>query len=134
MDYWIHSRKHESLNSKEEIILDVGPETIKKIEGIIDQSNTVLWNGPAGYFENKNFLLLDNKPLCQYIFDTLNKVDRIDEIYVYCSNSKIMNCIPMIPQSIVVIFERTFYRFYSLTKDIVFISNIRGMNDTLLKQ
>tara|TARA_A100001015_G_scaffold225774_1_gene254923 strand:- start:234 stop:1424 length:1191 start_codon:yes stop_codon:yes gene_type:complete len=40
---------------KEEIILDVGPETIKKIEGIIDQSNTVLWNGPAGYFENKNF-------------------------------------------------------------------------------
>ena len=43
---------------------------------------------------NKNFLLLDNKPLCKYIFDTLNKVDRIDEIYVYCSNSKIMNCIP----------------------------------------
>ena len=21
----------------------------------IDQSNTVLWNGPAGYFENENF-------------------------------------------------------------------------------
>jgi len=44
--------------------------------------------------ENKNFLLLDNKPLCSHIFDTLNKVERIDEIYVYCSNSKIMNCIP----------------------------------------
>jgi len=44
--------------------------------------------------ENKNFLLLDNKPKCSHIFDTLNKVERIDEIYVYCSNSKIMNCIP----------------------------------------
>ena len=44
-------------NSIEEnkIILDIGPETIKKIENIIDQSNTVLWNGPAGYFENENF-------------------------------------------------------------------------------
>ena len=38
------------------MILDIGPKTIKIIEGIIDQSNTVLWNGPAGYFENKNFL------------------------------------------------------------------------------
>ncbi len=39
-----------------EIILDIGPKTIKSIENIINQSNTVLWNGPAGYFENKNFL------------------------------------------------------------------------------
>ena len=38
-----------------EIILDIGPKTIKNIESIIDQSNTVLWNGPAGYFENKSF-------------------------------------------------------------------------------
>ena len=41
---------------KDEIILDIGSNTIKKINDIIDQSNTVLWNGPAGYFENKNFL------------------------------------------------------------------------------
>jgi phosphoglycerate kinase len=39
-----------------EIILDIGYNTTKKIKQIIDQSNTVLWNGPAGYFENKNFL------------------------------------------------------------------------------
>jgi len=38
-----------------EIILDIGPKTIKKICDIIDASKTVLWNGPAGYFENKNF-------------------------------------------------------------------------------
>ncbi len=40
---------------EKEIILDIGFGTIKKIEQIIDKSNTVLWNGPAGYFENKNF-------------------------------------------------------------------------------
>ena len=41
--------------SDDEIILDIGPKSIKKIENIIDKSNTILWNGPAGYFENKNF-------------------------------------------------------------------------------
>lgn len=39
-----------------EIILDIGLNTIKKIKQLIEKSNTVLWNGPAGYFENKNFL------------------------------------------------------------------------------
>ena len=39
-----------------EIILDIGPKTIKNIEKKINQSNTVLWNGPAGYFENENFM------------------------------------------------------------------------------
>ncbi len=38
-----------------EIILDIGPKTIEKIIKIIDVSKTVLWNGPAGYFENQNF-------------------------------------------------------------------------------
>jgi phosphoglycerate kinase len=39
-----------------EIILDIGPKTVESIKNKIDQSNTVLWNGPAGYFENKNFM------------------------------------------------------------------------------
>ena len=39
-----------------DIILDIGPKTIESIKKIINQSNTVLWNGPAGYFENKNFM------------------------------------------------------------------------------
>jgi len=38
-----------------EIILDIGPKTISSIKKKIEQSKTVLWNGPAGYFENKNF-------------------------------------------------------------------------------
>ena len=41
--------------SKEEMILDIGPKTIEKINKTIDVSNIVLWNGPAGFFENKNF-------------------------------------------------------------------------------
>ena len=45
---------------KDDIILDIGPKTIKIIEEIVDNSNTVMWNGPAGYFENKNFALGTN--------------------------------------------------------------------------
>tara|TARA_Y100000310_G_scaffold5954_1_gene6844 strand:- start:1497 stop:2687 length:1191 start_codon:yes stop_codon:yes gene_type:complete len=39
----------------DEMILDIGPKTISFIKTIINNSNTVLWNGPAGYFENPNF-------------------------------------------------------------------------------
>ena len=40
---------------EDDIILDIGAKTIAKIKNIIDNSNTVLWNGPAGYFENPHF-------------------------------------------------------------------------------
>ncbi len=39
----------------DDIILDIGFETMALIEQIIKSSKTILWNGPAGYFENKNF-------------------------------------------------------------------------------
>ncbi|MDB9773510.1 phosphoglycerate kinase [Candidatus Pelagibacter sp.] len=41
--------------SKDELILDIGPKTIKAINLLIEESSTILWNGPAGYFENPNF-------------------------------------------------------------------------------
>ena len=41
--------------SNDDLILDIGPKTIKKIRDIIERSKTILWNGPAGYFENPNF-------------------------------------------------------------------------------
>ena len=41
--------------NNDEMILDIGPKTIASIKNVIDNSNTVLWNGPAGYFENPNF-------------------------------------------------------------------------------
>ena len=39
----------------DDLILDIGPRTIIKIKDIIETSATILWNGPAGYFENPNF-------------------------------------------------------------------------------
>ena len=39
----------------DEMILDIGPKTIRIINNIIDNSKTILWNGPAGYFENPSF-------------------------------------------------------------------------------
>ena len=41
--------------SNDDLILDIGPKTINKIKNIIENSETVLWNGPAGYFENPSF-------------------------------------------------------------------------------
>ena len=39
----------------DDMILDIGPRTIQKIDNVINSSKTILWNGPAGYFENPNF-------------------------------------------------------------------------------
>ena len=49
--------KKKELNeiTDDDLILDIGPKTTKKIKDIIEKSKTVLWNGPAGYFENPNF-------------------------------------------------------------------------------
>ena len=51
------SCKKKELNEilDDEMILDIGPKTINKVKNIINSSNTILWNGPAGYFENPNF-------------------------------------------------------------------------------
>ena len=40
---------------EDELILDIGPKTIQAINKLIEKSETILWNGPAGYFENPNF-------------------------------------------------------------------------------
>ena len=41
--------------NNDDLILDIGPKTINKVKNIIKESRTILWNGPAGYFENPNF-------------------------------------------------------------------------------
>ena len=41
--------------SNDDLILDIGPKTIETISMIIETSKTILWNGPAGYFENSHF-------------------------------------------------------------------------------
>jgi len=57
------SPKIKELNnvSKDELILDIGPKTIKIINQLIEESNTILWNGPAGYFENPSFSIGSNE-------------------------------------------------------------------------
>ena len=56
-----------------DIILDAGSKTILEIKKIIDNSSTILWNGPLGYFENKNFSF-GSLEVAKYIADKNNKI------------------------------------------------------------
>lgn len=40
---------------KDEIILDIGPRTVKLFANFIREANTLIWNGPLGFFENDHF-------------------------------------------------------------------------------
>ena len=57
----------------DDIILDIGPETINLINSILDKSKTVLWNGPAGYFENSNFAI-GSEEIAKKIVSLGNKI------------------------------------------------------------
>ena len=37
------------------MILDIGTETIAQYSKILQESKTVFWNGPFGFFEKDNF-------------------------------------------------------------------------------
>ena len=50
----IKNKKIEEMNS-EDIGLDIGKETIKEIEKILEKTKTVLWNGPLGLAELEKF-------------------------------------------------------------------------------
>ena len=36
-------------------IVDIGPKSISQIQGIIDKSSTIFWNGPMGIFEIEKY-------------------------------------------------------------------------------
>ena len=57
----------------DDLILDIGDETIKTIVHLIKKSKTILWNGPAGYFENSNFAK-GSIQIAQTIVNTENKI------------------------------------------------------------
>ncbi|NLM20332.1 MAG: acylneuraminate cytidylyltransferase family protein [Peptococcaceae bacterium] len=42
----------------------------------------------------KNTMILNDRPLCEYIFNTIADIDSIDEKYVYCSDESICRYIP----------------------------------------
>ena len=37
------------------MILDIGPETVKRIAGVLEEARTLVWNGPLGAFETPPF-------------------------------------------------------------------------------
>ncbi len=40
---------------KNDVILDIGPQTQANFGTIIARAKTIIWNGPVGYFENQSF-------------------------------------------------------------------------------
>ncbi len=62
IDVSVGKNIHDQAKNKElieieqdDLILDIGKRSIENIESIINNSKTIFWNGPAGYFENQNF-------------------------------------------------------------------------------
>ena len=51
----IGNKKNINEIDDKEIILDIGPKTLDDLVKKIESSKTILWNGPAGYFENDFF-------------------------------------------------------------------------------
>ena len=56
-----------------DLILDIGENTINKIYNIVNESKTILWNGPAGYFELEKFSMGSNKIAKKITENTKNK-------------------------------------------------------------
>ena len=56
-----------------DLILDIGDKTVERISRIIDASKTILWNGPAGYYEVKEFSSGSNKIAKKINENTKNK-------------------------------------------------------------
>jgi len=56
-----------------DLILDIGEKTVNKVYKIIDESKTILWNGPAGYFELEKFSIGSNKIAKKITQNTKNK-------------------------------------------------------------
>ena len=57
----------------DDIILDIGPKTLNSINYLLENSKTVLWNGPAGYFENPNFAV-GSKKIAKKIIELGNEI------------------------------------------------------------
>ncbi len=58
---------------EDDMILDVGSKTLIEIKRIIDDSSTILWNGPLGYFENEHFSL-GSSEIAKHIANKGNKI------------------------------------------------------------
>tara|TARA_B100001564_G_scaffold55080_1_gene41859 strand:- start:2016 stop:3200 length:1185 start_codon:yes stop_codon:yes gene_type:complete len=74
--------------SKDDLILDIGPKTVKKYEAIIEKAATIIWNGPVGVFEFDEFSQgtknITNAIMCSNGYsaagggDTIAAIDKFD--------------------------------------------------------
>lgn len=53
--------------------LDIGKETVNEFKKILEQSNTVFWNGPLGMYEDEDFRY-GTKEIIEYLKDNVNTV------------------------------------------------------------
>ena len=74
----------------DQMILDIGDKTIKKISNIILKSNMILWNGPLGAFEYKPF---DNSTL--KIANLIKKNSKILNIMTLAGGGDTISAIKM---------------------------------------
>ena len=65
--------KNVSKIEDKDLILDIGEKTINEIYKVIDSAKTILWNGPAGLFETKEFSIGSNKIAQKINENTKNK-------------------------------------------------------------
>lgn len=64
--------KENNAFTSDDIGLDIGPNTIKEFEKILEISNTIVWNGPMGMFEYDKYSK-GTKEILRYL-STLNKI------------------------------------------------------------
>jgi len=70
---WQNPRISSDMNCPEDAAgLDIGPATVKAYSEVIAKAKTILWNGPMGLFENKQFAAGTNA-IAQAVADATQK-------------------------------------------------------------
>ena len=70
---WQNPRTSSDMNCPEDSAgLDIGPATVKAYSDVIATAKTILWNGPMGLFENKQFATGTNS-VAQAVADATQK-------------------------------------------------------------
>jgi len=70
---WQNPRTSTNMNCPDDAAgLDIGPATIKAYSEVIAKAKTILWNGPMGLFENKQFATGTNA-IAQAVADATQK-------------------------------------------------------------
>ncbi len=76
---WQNPRINTDMNCPEDAAgLDIGPATVKAYSEVIARAKTILWNGPMGLFENKQFAAGTNA-VAQAVADATQN-DRVKSI------------------------------------------------------